>query len=91
MLEAHAWICSLKGYCIVFQHPLKLLEITGIALTYRMSKTARENSKVLKSYKELNFNEFKYAKTHMTSFDLFRLIKLKKISPFLYIYIFFSP
>ena len=32
---------------------------------------------------------WKYAKTHMTSFELFRLLKLKNIS--LYIYILFSP
>ena len=45
----------LKGYCTVFQHALKLLEITGIVLTERMSKTAKKNSKGLKSYKEFRF------------------------------------
>ena len=46
---------SLKGYCTVFQHALKLLELTGIDLTCRMSKTARKNLKGLKSYKEFKF------------------------------------
>ena len=45
----------LKSYCTVFQHALKLLEITGIVLTLRMSKTAMKNSKGLKSYKEFKF------------------------------------
>ena len=42
----------LKGYCTVFQHVLKLLEIIGIVLTIRMSKTGRKHSKGLKSDKE---------------------------------------
>ena len=46
----------LKGYCTVFQHALKSLEITAIGLSLRISKTAWKNSKGLKSYKELNFN-----------------------------------
>ena len=45
----------LKGYCTVFKHALKSLEITGIVLSKRMSKTARKNSKGLKSYKEFKF------------------------------------
>ena len=45
----------LKSYCTVFQLALKLLEITGIVLSYIMSKTARKNSKGLKSYKEFKF------------------------------------
>ena len=45
----------LKGYCTVFQRALKSLEITGIILSLRMSKTARKNSKGLKSYKEFKF------------------------------------
>ena len=45
----------LKGYCTIFQHALKSLEITGIVLSSRMSKTARKNSKGLKSYKEFKF------------------------------------
>ena len=44
---------TLKGYCTVFQHALKSLEVTGIVSYYRMLKTARKNSKGLKSYKEL--------------------------------------
>ena len=47
--------CSLKGYCTVFQHALKSLEITAIVLSLRISKTARKNSKGLKSYKEFKF------------------------------------
>ena len=46
---------SLKGYCTIFQHALKSLEIIGIVLSSRMSKTARKNSKGLKSYKEFKF------------------------------------
>ena len=46
---------NLKGYCTVFQHALKSLEITGIVLSKRMLKTARKNSKGLKSYKEFKF------------------------------------
>ena len=46
---------NLKGYCTVFQHALKSLEITSIVSSYRMSKTARKNSKGLKSYKGLKF------------------------------------
>ena len=42
----------LKGYCTVFQHALKSLEITACVLSERMSKTARKNTKGLKSYKE---------------------------------------
>ena len=45
----------LKGYCTIFQHALKSLEIIGIVLSSRMSKTARKNSKGLKSYKEFKF------------------------------------
>ena len=45
----------LKGYCTVFRHALKLMELTGIDLTERMSKTARKNLKGLKSYKEFKF------------------------------------
>ena len=45
----------LKGYCTVFQHALKLMEITGIVLTKGMSKTAKKNSKGLKSYQEFKF------------------------------------
>ena len=45
----------LKSYCTVFQHALKSLEITGIILTLRMSKTVRKNSKRLKSYKGFKF------------------------------------
>ena len=51
-------ICSLlflKGYCTIFKHVLKSLEITDIVLSKRMSKTARKNSKGLKSYKEFKF------------------------------------
>ena len=33
---------SLNGYCTVFQHALKPLEITAIVLSERMSKTARK-------------------------------------------------
>ena len=43
--------CDLNEYCTVFQQGLKLLEIIGILLTYRKSKT----SKGLKSYKEFKF------------------------------------
>ena len=46
---------TLKGYCTVFQHALKSLEITAIVLSLRMSKTARKNSKGLISYKEFKF------------------------------------
>ena len=46
---------SLKGYCTIFQYALKSLEITGIVLSSRMSKTARKNPKGLKSYKEFKF------------------------------------
>ena len=46
---------NLKGYCTIFQHALKSLEIFGIVLSSRMSKTARKNSKGLKSYKEFKF------------------------------------
>ena len=46
---------SLKGYCTVFQHALKSLEITDIVSILRMSKTARKNSKRLKSYKGFKF------------------------------------
>ena len=46
---------TLKGYCTVFQQALKSLEITGIVLSSRMLKTARKNSKGLKSYKEFKF------------------------------------
>ena len=46
---------SLKGYCTVFKHALKSLEITVIVSSLRMSKTARKNSKGLKSYKEFKF------------------------------------
>ena len=45
----------LKGYCTVFQHALKSLEITAIVLSLRISKTARKKSKGLKSYKEFKF------------------------------------
>ena len=45
----------LKGYCTVFQHTLKSLEITVSVLSKRMSKTARKNTKGLKSYKEFKF------------------------------------
>ena len=45
----------LKGYCTVFKHALKSLEITGIVLSKRMSKIATKNSKGLKSYKEFKF------------------------------------
>ena len=41
-------IIVLKGYCTVFQHALKSLEITGIVLSERMSKTARKKSKGFK-------------------------------------------
>ena len=51
-LENHMY---LKGYCTVFQHALKSLEITDIVLSLRTSKTARKNSKGLKSYKEFTF------------------------------------
>ena len=46
---------SLKGYCTVFQHALKSLEITGIVLSKSMLKTARKNSKGFKRYKEFKF------------------------------------
>ena len=46
---------ALKGYCTVFQHTLKSLEITVSVLSERMSKTARKNTKGLKSYKEFKF------------------------------------
>ena len=46
---------SLKGYCTVFQHALKSLEISASVLSERMSKTARKNTKGLKSYKEFKF------------------------------------
>ena len=46
---------TLKGYCTVFQHALKSLEITASVLSERMSKTARKNTKGLKSYKEFKF------------------------------------
>ena len=39
----YAVLILLKGYCTVFQHALKSLEITGIALSYRMLKTAKKN------------------------------------------------
>ena len=42
---------SLKGLLYCFQYVLKSLEITGIVLYERMSKTARKKSKRLKSYK----------------------------------------
>ena len=45
----------LKGYCTCFQHALKSLEIISIILSSIMSKTARKNSKGLKSYKEFKF------------------------------------
>ena len=45
----------LKGYCTVFQHALKSLEITAIVLSLRISKTARKNSKGLISYVEFKF------------------------------------
>ena len=40
-------ISILKGYCIVYQHELKSLEIAGIISFERMSKTGRKNSKGL--------------------------------------------
>ena len=43
---------NLKGYCTVFPHALKSLEIAACVLSERMSKTARKNTKGLKSYKE---------------------------------------
>ena len=46
---------ALKGYCTIFQHALKSLEITGIVLSSRILKTGRKNSKGLKSYKEFKF------------------------------------
>ena len=46
---------GLKGYCTVFQHALKSLEITAFVLSLRISKTARKNSKGLKSYQEFKF------------------------------------
>ena len=46
---------DLKGYCTIFQHALKSLEITGIVLSSRMLKTGRKNSRGLKSYKEFKF------------------------------------
>ena len=48
-------VSFLKGYCTVFQHALKSLEITAIVLSLRISKSARKNSKGLKSYKEFKF------------------------------------
>ena len=48
-------VMVLKGYCTVFQHALKLLELPGIDLTERMSKIAMKNLKGLKSYKEFKF------------------------------------
>ena len=38
----------LKGYCTGFQHALKSLEITGIVLSIRMSKTARKKFQRIK-------------------------------------------
>ena len=60
ILELSAFHCiskifTLKGYCTIFQHALKSLEIIGIVLSSRMSQTARKNSKGLKSYKEFKF------------------------------------
>ena len=54
-VSIHSLGFYLKGYCTVFQHALKLLEITGFVLTKRMSKVARKTSKGLKSYKEFKF------------------------------------
>ena len=48
-------VLVLKGYCTIFQHALKSLEITASVLSERMSKTARKNTKGLKSYKEFKF------------------------------------
>ena len=46
---------TLNGYCTIFQHALKSLEIIGIVLSSRMSKTARKNTKGLKSYMKFKF------------------------------------
>ena len=43
---------DLKGLLHFFQHALKSLEMTGIVLSERMSKTARKNSSGFKRYKE---------------------------------------
>ena len=45
----------IKGYCTVFQHVFKSLEITGIVSSERMSKTAGKKAKGLKSSKVLKF------------------------------------
>ena len=49
------YLYTLKGYCTGFQLALKSLEITVSVLSERMSKTARKNTKGLKSYKEFKF------------------------------------
>ena len=44
-IHLNSHLALLKGYCTVFQHALKLLEITGIVLTQRTSKTEKKNLK----------------------------------------------
>ena len=55
LFYSQIFMFSLKGYCTVFQHALKSLEITAIVLLLRISKTAMKNFKGLKSYKEFKF------------------------------------
>ena len=53
----------LKSYCTNFQHALKLVEITGIVLTRRMSKTSRKKRpKGLKVIRNLNFYKLQIGK-----------------------------
>ena len=42
-------ICRLKGYGTVFHDALKSLEITGIVLTLRMSKTVMKKFQTVKN------------------------------------------
>ena len=51
-----AAIKFLKGCCTVYEHALESLEITGIVLSQRMSKNARNYCKGLKKFRNLNFN-----------------------------------
>ena len=48
-------------------------------------ETATKNYKGFKRYKEFKFQLAENnAKTHMTSFELFRILKSKKTSPFFF-------
>ena len=48
-------VTLLKGLLHCFSMRIELTEQIGIALSSRMSKTVRENSKGLQSYKEFKF------------------------------------